>query len=1223
MNDHSTEYEKTVWTKTAHFLAIILILILFSTLFYYRYLLYFVGYPGFGNFFIPLSRSSLNWQIIWFPYGYNGTIGTTPMSGAINLIVFNIPIYIFSSIVPMIMSGKLYVVLSVVVLGSSVFYFSRAFTEYWLIRFFGTIFYLLLPINLMIMSGGDPNSLVYLSFAFFSYRFLWSSYNRKAGILNLWLIFSIIFLVLSIGDYQVFFLGTVIYFILSTYWHFKNLPINLKSLASYLGRTLISLAILALLILPEIYPLFLGGLNNTFIFNPGLGSFIGNSSSLLNTLILRGYPPNLAWISVSSSGVKFFSVIWNWAEITLLLVLIIFPVFLKSKSLLFFSFIVFIGAMFGSGFLSPISFLNEYLYMHLPGYNSLNGSYFWDWIFLSFFYLILFLNLAELIKSKGDQLIKKLNIFKKKIPRTLKIGRGAFAILLIFVLATPVVTQGYYGNSGINNTWGKSMPSYFPELQSELSKLVNNSYAGVAYFNPDINLYAGNKSDNFVNPLILFPNVRTAMLHYYASPQLIQNRYFFYVYRLFYLNETKELGGLMSLAGIQYFVYLKGLNSNSYNAGWMPWSENSNTTLLMSYQKGVSVIVNNNNFTIYRNNYYMGNALSSKNLVLSAGGLPELNQLFTDGFNLTGSAVVTTNSLGIVGLPNVLPYTNKILIPDTNSLIGIVLSNLTKVNPLGYTVNSDPSYGWASSFDISENGPMIFDTLNPFSLTYVRSTLLIPTTSTSQGNSTLWMHIYFTDNPSYGYHGLYVNYTGGSLHLNTSSYQGITNKFAWVGLPINTTKNGKVEITSTGSINAIRSMFFAPRGYVSRALSNLSSYMRSHNVTIYMDIPGYNIAPASNLSSPRLQNFDSSSGNVPNRGIYLSNAPGYTNTIDIKIPKESGWLYLNVASTDGGVITAHYDGTTSSFGYSTQRFLPGNLTYSPLEIPVDRLTGSNLTLDVSGFVFIESIMFIPGTTSYVPASLQNFGGNSNYTYFEPNANQITKQNFTVLKDNSSYTFSGNVTVRNTANGSAVISYNTHLPFLYDYSMVANYSISSGLLVNVNSVRLGNCSQQSSLIISSDLFGYQDRYHNTNIFLTIYTTKSIENETLSFKLTVHFIDEPLLNLPPFNPSPKIYSVHNDQSGYLVSGRESSHIIVLRLPYYTLFSANGGSLRIVSGISGLNGIIIAKNGTSQATITVSFYKTEILLITADFLVVIVLVGIVLFRRFMLRGDTLKGN
>jgi len=1222
MNNHPIENGHKVLTKTALILGIFLILILFSSLFYYRYLLYFVGYPGFGNLFIPLGRSSLNWQIIWNPYSYNGTIETTPMSGAVNLIVYNVPIYALSSIIPMYMAGKLYTVLSVVILGLSVFYFSRAFAKDLSIRVFGTIFYLLLPINVMIMSAGDSLSLIYLSFVFVSYRFLWSSYNKKAKFLNLWFIFSIVFLALSIGDYQVFFLGTAVYFILSIYWHFENLPINLKSLAIYLGKALVSLAVLVILILPDIYPLFLGGLNNTFIFNPGLGSFLGNSTSFLNTLILKGYPPNLAWVSVLSSRVKSLSVVWNWAEIIVLLVLIIFPVFLKRKSKLFFSYIVLIGAMFGSGSLSPISFLNEYFYMHLPGYNSLNGSYFWDWIFLSFFYLILFLNFTSLIKTNEVQLIKKLNIFKKKIPRTLKIGRGTYAILIVFVLATPVITQGYYGNSGINNAWGKSMPSYFPELQDELSKLVNNSYAGVAFFNPDMNLYVGNKSDNFVNPLILFPNVRTAMVHYYASPQLTQNRYFFYVYRLFYLNDTKELGELMSLAGIKYFVYLKGINSYSYNATWMPWSENSNTTLLMSYQKGVSVIVNNDNFTIYRNNYYVGNALGSKNLILLSGSLPELNQLLTDGFNITGSAVLETSSLNSVGLSNVLPYIKKIVIPDTNSLIGIVLSNLTEVNPLEYAVNSNPSYGWASSFDVSENGPLYVDTLNPYALTYVRSTLLIPSASISQGNSTLWIHVYFTDNPSYGYHGLYVNYTGGSFYLNTSSYHGITNKFAWVGLPISSTKNGNVEIKSMGSMNAIGSMFFAQRGYVSSALGNLSSYTRSHNITVYMDMPGYNIAPSGNLNVHSLQNYDSSSGNDPNGGIYLTNESGYINTIKVKIPKELGLLYLNAASTSGGVMTLRNNGTTSSFGFSSQRFLPGNVTYSPLEIPVDGLTGSNLTIDVSGFVFIASIMFIPGIMSFMPVSLQNLNSNLNYTYFEPKANQITKQNFTVMKDNNSYTFSGNITVKNATKGSAIISYNTHLPFLYNCSMVANYSVSSGLLVNVNSVRLGNGSQQSSLIISSDLFGYRDRFINTNVFVSIDTTKNIENETLPFKVTIYFTDEPLLNLHLFNTSSEIYSVRNDPSGYSFSGTGSSQIIVLRLPYYSLFSVNGYGLLIISGIDGLNGIIIAKNGTSQATITVSFYKTETLLFAVDFLLVIVLVGIVLLRRFR-RGNTLEGN
>jgi hypothetical protein len=371
----------------------------FALLFYGRYILDFNGYPGFGNFFIPLDKSSLDWQIVWNPFAYNGAISITPITSALSIAVYNVPLYILASIFPMFLAGKVYIVLSFIVLSSSFFYFTKVFSNNYLIRITSTFFYLLLPINLMILSAGDPNSLFFLSFTFLSYRFLWGSITRSEKIVGKNAILSTIFLALSIGDYEVFLLGTLLFVLLFIYFSFSDEPVNIKNLFNMGRRLLILILLLLLLIFPEIYIIIAEGSTKTFIFNPGLGSFIGNSVSFFNVLILKGYPPNLAWISVSTIGLVLINNVWEVFEIFLLLLLVVSPIIERNKKLLFFSALIVLGALLGSGAKSPISFLNTYLYLHFPGYESLNGSYFWDWIFLSFLFTILFIHLLEFLHN--------------------------------------------------------------------------------------------------------------------------------------------------------------------------------------------------------------------------------------------------------------------------------------------------------------------------------------------------------------------------------------------------------------------------------------------------------------------------------------------------------------------------------------------------------------------------------------------------------------------------------------------------------------------------------------------------------------------------------------------------------------------------------------------------------------------------------------------------------
>ncbi len=842
---------------------LITILLLGSLLvyFFWGYIFSSFGYPGFGNFFIPISNAGLSYNIVWQQYSYNGLIDISPLTSLTNIIFYNFPIEFLYSISSPFSAGKLYFLLSTLFLSLSVWYFLGAFTDRWVVRLFGTIFYLFLPINIMILASGDVPIVVYLALVFFSLRMLSLGIERNSKFINKEFLVSILFIVLSIGTYEVFFLGLLSYAVFFIFFYFKNFELTLRNFVNCFIRLVLIFMIIFFAVLPEVIALYDGNFTQTFIFNPGLGSLEGNSLGFFNVLILKGYPPNSAWLYVSSFNNNFLFLLWSSLEIVVLLFLILFPFILRNRRLAFISIMIIIGSLFGSGTFSPIAIINVFLYLHFPGYESLNASYYWDWLFLSTLYAVLFVYLLSGSIAMGKSHVMH-GIIKKAKVRS--IAKGALIVIVIFLLITPVVSQHNKGGLALDNTWGKSMPAYFPQLQGELDNLVNQSEAGVAYFNPDINLYMYNKSNNFPNPLLLSPTFRTASLQYYGSPTTSTNNYLFFVYRIFYQNETHSLAQFMALAGFKFFVYLKNINSYSYNGSFMPWTYNSNVSELMTYQKGVYMILNNQNYSIYVNRYYNGSAFGENGISLYAGGLPELNQLMDSGLNLTNSALIDVKDITPLNYNLILNNTQNIFVPNNNSLIGIALSGTSGINTLKYSTFSNPSDGWSSSSTIPQNGPIFIDSVEPFSLSFTDSAMYLPVHLGATTEYKLYMNAYVSDNLSYEYHGLIVNFSNGeSTFINTSTYSGITNNFAWVSIPLTSANISSITITSVGHLNAIQDIYIVPKDFVSSGLENIYKIVNEKRISLLVGSPNRTF----------LSNYVASTNSVYN---LTGNYVGYT-----------------------------------------------------------------------------------------------------------------------------------------------------------------------------------------------------------------------------------------------------------------------------------------------------------------------------------------------------------
>ena len=95
-----------------------------SFIFYYRYLIEFVGLPAWGNYIIPMTLSGFKMPSFLNYYQYNSTLTVTPESAFLSYYFFSLPIIILSKFLPIFVSEKLYVFLSTIFFALSVYYLS-------------------------------------------------------------------------------------------------------------------------------------------------------------------------------------------------------------------------------------------------------------------------------------------------------------------------------------------------------------------------------------------------------------------------------------------------------------------------------------------------------------------------------------------------------------------------------------------------------------------------------------------------------------------------------------------------------------------------------------------------------------------------------------------------------------------------------------------------------------------------------------------------------------------------------------------------------------------------------------------------------------------------------------------------------------------------------------------------------------------------------------------
>ena len=798
------------------------------------------GYISFGNFVTPISIAQFDSSFVfWNPYQFNGYPVMIPFIIIAWDLIYSFTFGLYYLVGPFI-GTKLVMVLALIFLSYSFYGFTGELSKSNSSRILSTLFILVNPFEFELLANGDFYLFIYQSFVFLSIWLL-AKGLQKSRKLNYYQVLSLLPLVFSITFYEAFLLGAILYIAIGIYIiFFKRENLNMYESVKDFGFFLLKFLMLIPMLLPFLYGFIFSpyNLSPNSVFSPSLYNFNFNSLETWKLLYLYSYPPDqgLSW---GLSGIGFIlNIIWIGLVFAIVTTILFSYVYLRKKATLFLTIIVILSSIIGSGSKGPLSGLTLYLFLHLPGYQTLNASYFWDWLLIIPLYSLILLEIFDAeFKVKLVPLSKVyLQSFKRNVT-SLK-ARKILSLIFIVVLVLPIFVQSYYSqNQGIHDT---KLPNSYYSVPSELKTLVGNSYLGVAYFNPDNYVVLGNTSTGFPkgfpNSFTYFPSVRTIGIPSYNIAPLESNHYFYWVYKNFYENRTSDLAQLMGVAGVKYFVVLYNTNSVSSFPNYMPWSYNVNASKLMTYQNNVKLIYRNNSYAIYSNELVKSVVYSARNLTLIAGDINSLNYLAKNGLNLTNQSLIFNTDLNPLSQAELLSHTSSVIFTSTDGLINLALknSNLTQINPLNYLSSNIHGQGWSNSWRNSptDTGIGIVDTSQiQFAVSNSNVSLNIPFHTNSTGDYNVWVETMYSSlkggNLSIAINSESPHYVNTNISSNIS-----TSGFNWVSTPVDitTTSNNHISITSNKGINGVRSIYVTKPGTFANIENNLFNLLRLNSI---------------------------------------------------------------------------------------------------------------------------------------------------------------------------------------------------------------------------------------------------------------------------------------------------------------------------------------------------------------------------------------------------------
>ncbi len=1199
------------------------IIVLFDLflLFYWKLLFGMHGFLSFGNFSQALNLTEVNQSFPFYnPYSNFGSIVSFPL-GSMEYYAIGMSTIFFPGIMFGLPLGtKIYIFLASIIFGLSFFYFTSIFTHDYLSRLASTLFFLFNPFTVQLYASGDFSEFLFQSLILVGAVFLYKAVI-KGNFLNPYYIASAIFMVLSFVLLQAFLACLMLYFIVLIYEIlFSSKWEGFERKGIYILKSLLAFSLPAIFLgLIVIIPTVFGPTS----YLPGsasslpLSGFVDGSLSVFKVLTLEAYPPYLSWISVFNSFGSVFYSVWYWLEIILIAVLLLVYFFLGDKRLLFFSVIIAIISLFASETKGPLSSLTIYLYEHLPGYQALNYPYLWVWFLIMPFYAIVVaiifsdLSSRHSYSSKNEQKIllginKKNNKFKRIFlsKSTRKILRYTFFSVMIFVLVSPIVTQGYYGVNGIRQV---DMPSWFNRLNKDLVDLTQTNHSGVVFNTISAYFQFGNNSSNGLgNPLQEYsPYSSVALSSYIPNYNTVTNFYYWFYYTL-YNNQTKYSAQILSSVGVEYFVDIYNANSEGYPY-FVPWSYNINASNILLHQPGWDRIIQTHDYSIFKDEYYNHNAYYTNNLSLVLGNYNTLNDMAYLGINLQNTTPIFPPDLvGNKNLQRIFNHTGLVVISGYNSIYDLILS--TANSPIIYPVNyvngeqSDGSIAWINS----ENNYPYYGSLIPFAETSGNNTLNIPITVHESGFYHLFLKIAF-DNGSVKGGTLNILVNGKSVKsLNTSRvYENETNSFIWVKMNATLSKGkNALSLHSESGFNAVSEVSVLNDTELEKATAFTYDFLSRERNNILQIYQPQKVVPSNRTG----YYYGSGLGDkFPNGNyLYLNGLHG-NNSISIDSPVTvNGTLFVEMLSDAHITFNITYGNVITELAAAPRIYVPSSsASTGSLLLSVKNFRSASLNV-TSGTGYIGIMALLPSNYRFSePPIVHSTMGSITY---EGIYEGIT--NFTISENKASnYTIiSGSFTYRNVSNYFPVsLSFSANYP--YNSSLIFLSNLNGPATLDINGITVESADFYGNTLLSPSLNGqYQGRPSNFELnFVPEYFHSNVSYNVSFVIRFIGYSNYPKIFVPY---SPIIQSGPNISytiSGYNIKG-PSDGMLILRVPFSSGLESN---IKLNSAGNGLM-TLVTQNGGKVIHVYTEVYRFFMVAVYIAVAFSVTYLGLYLFLR-----------
>ena len=1156
----------------------------------------FSGYISWGNFLTPLTLGQIRAPAVgWEPYQYNGFPTLSSLTNVLSYVEFQGPIQAIGSIVGIDAAVKAFVALSALSLGLSFYFLTGGLTRRLLPRLLGVAFLLANPFQLYLYGQGDFTSFVAQSLFFLSLGFL----LRAAVVSPLnWrrLLVAVVLLGLTVSNLQIFYLGSGMFLVFALYFATTASLEHGQSVTKTIGITLARCLLIPVVALPFLLPLLTGSTDVTpgSLLAQPLSSFRSTSSPMYSLLTLQPNPPGLAWEIVRQTfGPLGFEL---WTAVVVLFVISAFAasLVLRDFRILLLDVVVLFAAALGAGPAGPFSAAAIALYTHVPGYQVLNASYLWVWDVIAPSYGLITVLIADgLLAHRYPSAIHRVVApVTSRLPRwhRPKISWST-ALLAIFVTgvtllaAVPISSQGYYRASGGIHEY--NLPPEYANLPAELSRLVGSNYTGVAFLNPDLNLFLPNVSGYFSNPLFLYPSVRTAGLPFYGAPSLQSNYYFLWAYHLFYTNETRSFPALMSLMGIQFLVDLYNSNSASFYPYFMPWSAGVNASHLLQYQEGVVKIYSGSAYAIYRIEGPVQAATSYASLDLVLGDYNALPTMAALGLNLSAAPILFQSDITASDCTSTLANTSLIFLEGASSFLGLSLpcSGMESWNPVSYVSNTiGPDQGWSNSLR-TLGSPIVDAQPAPVALADGTQTLQIPISVDCGANCVAWASVLFE--PDAGA----ISFQDGrsAVSVNTTApLDGATGEFGWVPLPdLVPNGNSLLRVVSSGRENAIGRIYIGTPSQLAVWESVQNATVSKHDITVVSGLAGDQVGLPSSVptgESTLYQYVEVPTGNAPEGSfLYLQSptgAPGLPLPVDLPSVGVAESLVIGVRNLGTATLEVQDGGWSTVVGFDTGNYSAARkgVTWIRVDLPSDVGTSAVSLRVLNGTIFVALVAVEP--TGLMDAADRGVAfGAVTYESRAPNVPNFTL--FTTAEPNGT-TLAGSLSYSNTSyfDTLVTVAYSGRIP---PGSVVGlRGQISPGLLLDVNGFRVAPESDGRGVLADSDILPGGNAPPGSPIVFRIraYGSSSTEATNATFLLTVSFVLNSSAAVVHLTPSvlPWNDTVTAITGGIEVRESHSAPFVLVRVGYYPGFDFTGCGAGVEPALGGLE--VLARNVCTSA-------------------------------------------